>query len=188
MTRNNNATASASLENGLPILDYLFNQSQITQKIFATYLADLAYQSTVEIGGYTTTKMANPNNVYYMPLAQGAFFWEIKVEAFRVGSIGYFTTKNITADYQTPNDTRAIVDTGTTALLVPYSVYQKLVDLIVLNIKVETNSGYLLGPCDVTVYPSLFLYVNGMYIEITPSTYVSQYSTGIPNMCIIWIV
>ena len=54
-TLNQNASAGA----GPILMDYLLSEGIISQKIFAFYLANSTIQSSVEIGGYSTSLMRN---------------------------------------------------------------------------------------------------------------------------------
>lgn len=74
--------------------------------------------------------------------------------------------------YQT-EDSMAIVDTGTSFLMIPTSVFDYLSGILNSQAGVwSTWDGYLYGSCDPADYESLHLYIEGNYYEIPPATFV----------------
>jgi hypothetical protein len=46
------------------------------------------------------------------------------------------------------------------------------------------SDGNVLGPCDIRLYKSIFLWIDGNYIEILPDTYVFfLLDSGVPGYC-----
>lgn len=68
------------------------------------------------------------------------------------------------------------MDTGTSFMYVPKSAFSKFVAGVTKGLDSFQSSGYVLGPCDRTLYKSIFFYIDGYYIEITPATYVLSIS------------
>lgn len=53
------------------------------------------------------------------------------------------------------------------------------------DIDYQISSNFILASCDVTLYKSVFLYVDNKFFEITPANYVLQVDIGIPGRCLI---
>lgn len=135
----------------------------------------------MEIGGFTTTRFRAGATVDYFPLFPN-FFWVMKIEAFRVGTADTFADGGVSA-YKVPNSTKAVMDSGTSFIYAPKSVYSKFVNLVMRDKSILQTQGYTLGPCDVSLYESIFFYVDGRYIEVTPAAYVLDVYSGISNKC-----
>lgn len=92
------------------LLYYLYNQSQISKGIFGVYLSDNRGSSDSEIvfGGYSTSRVTTP--LEWRELIDNQF-WEVSMESYRIGSTLF-----------TGDEYTAIVDTGTSFLVVPTEV------------------------------------------------------------------
>lgn len=97
--------------------EYLYNNSKISSKVFAFYLSTVVDTSTLEIGGYTSSKMKSSSDLTYLPLTNNTLYWWVNVSAFRIGSSNTFSDGTVSAyDLGSLN---SIVDTGTSYLYLP---------------------------------------------------------------------
>ncbi len=51
----------------------------------------------------------------------------------------------------------------------------------------QTKAGYLVGPCDPSVYKSFFIFVGGNKIEVRPEIFIMDYDSIVEDLCIITI-
>jgi hypothetical protein len=132
-----------------PILhDYLYDAGEISAKILAFYLGSVTDTSYCEIGGYTTTKFKAGQSIKWFTITDH-FFWRLKIEGFRFGTSDTFADGSF-SNWASPNTTVAIMDTGTSFMYIPTTVYSKFVLGLMKNLDYIESSGYLLGPCDRT--------------------------------------
>ena len=97
--------------NNLGIMYYLKNQSLISSNVFGVYLSSIANDANSQIilGGFDTSRNLS---LEYSPVTDSND-WEIAVKSYSIGSSN-FTGSGMTA----------IIDTGTSLMMVPNSVYQ----------------------------------------------------------------
>jgi hypothetical protein len=69
-------------------------------------------------------------------------------------------------------NTTGTLDTGTSLMYVPSSAYPRIIKALLANVRYEKVQGYYFGSCDTTLYPSLYLLMNGNWFEVPPSVYV----------------
>lgn len=154
-----------------PIMhDYLFKASEISSRFLTFFMSDLTDNSYCEIGGYTTTIFKQGSSIEWFPI-EDHFFWMLNIEGFRIGTSDTFADGS-TAAWASPNTTRGIMDTGTSFMYIPPTAYTKFVASLMKGLDYLDTDGYLLGPCDPSVYKSIFFFVDGRYIEITPQSFV----------------
>ena len=113
-------------------------------------------------------------------------YWLVKVEGFRAGLYDTFADGTPSA-YHSPNTTAGVVDTGTSMLYIPSSIFSTFISTVFVNESVSYQGGNVLGPCDPASYRSFSLYINGSYFEVTPQSFILDYNTGVPNLCILTI-
>lgn len=169
--------------------DELYQQSQVSSNVFAIYMAESTYQSTLEIGSYDMTNLASSTEYATLPLLGTSLFYVVAVEAWQVGSsyTGPFKKNGYTMGYSSP----AILDTGTTLMMVPQEFYQTLMDLILegtpaINYK---RSGMYIDYCSNSAYyKSLYLLMGTTWMEVPPSAYLREVGTVNGNsVCMIGI-
>lgn len=69
------------------LFNVLYEQGQTTSSAFALYLASTAYTSTMQLGGYDVSYLKEPaKGMMWIPLCDQSLFWDIKIDAFKVGS------------------------------------------------------------------------------------------------------
>jgi hypothetical protein len=65
-------------------MHYLKNQGAITNNVFGFYMATFTEQSSVDIGGFDSSKFKAGLSPTYLPI-DNSFFWIINVNGFRIG-------------------------------------------------------------------------------------------------------
>ena len=150
-------------------MSQLQSRGLIKDNILGVYLANMSTQSVMEFGGYSTSYFKNPATAPFYVRAYDSIYWLMKVDGFRVGTSLNLTTGE-TAAYLTPNASASIVDTGTSLVYVPSSIWTTFAATFLLahpKTSLQSN-GLMIGSCNVSDYKSVFLYVNGTYLEMTP--------------------
>lgn len=179
----------SSFGNGPKFLKGLKDAGAITSTLQAWYLSnDDTTQSYVELGGYTTTIIRSGETLQQFPL-EDSFYWLGKVEGFRVGTTETLADSTVMGYYTAKTD--VIYDTGTTLMYGPDSIVSTVVALLVKGVTSTTDSGYTIVKCSIaSSMKSLFLYIDGRYLEVTPASYllnVGTFSDG-STACAIGIV
>jgi hypothetical protein len=95
---------------------------------------------------------------------------------------GVFKPSGYTMSYMSP----AILDTGTTLMLVPSEFYHPIMSRIVDGTPaVKARGGYYVDYCENSAfYPSLYLLMGGTWMEVPPSSYMYNV---VSNYCIVGI-
>jgi hypothetical protein len=144
-------------------------------------------QSSVQIGGYDTSKIKAGASVFWIPIPYN-FFWIITITGFRVGFSDTFNDGTPSAyTFAGKGLERGIVDTGTSLFYIPAGVVSNFVKMVFKGITYDTSYYPLyLGPCDRSLYSSIFLYNDQgqVYLEITPENYVLSFDVGIAGKCV----
>ena len=78
-----------------------------------------------------------------------------------------------------------IIDSGNYLFEIPLGIGTAIVNLLLHNMPYYTyrHDRYFIS-CDTTTYPSLYLYIEGHWVEIPPSSYVLKYY----SLCYLGIV
>lgn len=152
--------------------------------MFAFYLINNPDQSSVQIGGYGTSKIMAGGQITWMTLPSH-FFWIITITGFRIGEA---TDPNqISYEFAGLSTVRAVVDTGTSLFYVPNGFVSTFVKSVFQDMSYDTSYYPLyLGSCNRALYKSIFLYNNqqDVYLEVTPENYVLAADIGIPGKCL----
>jgi hypothetical protein len=156
--------------------EQLYTQGQIPSSTFAFYMADsTSDQSTLQVGGYDTSYLMNSDEITYLPLLGSSLFYVVSVDAWQVGSTpgGVFKPSGYTMAYTSP----AILDTGTTLMLVPTEFYHPIMSRIVEGTPaVKARGGYYIDYCSNSdYYPSLYLLMGGTWMEVPASSYMFNF-------------
>lgn len=158
-------------------------------------------QSSVEIGGYSTSNMKNAADLTYITLSD-SIYWNVNVTGFRVGESATYGGSG--SEFATEKPLLAIIDSGFSYISIPYSnhldltsyiyiaVYSTIKALLMKDQPTFSSSDYayyytILGSCNRTSYPSLYLYIDGSYYEIDPFTFVLDYDSSKKGWCTIAI-
>lgn len=154
----------------------LYVQGQIPSSTFAFYMADsVSEQSTLQIGGYDTSYLKSTSDITYLPLLGSTLFYVVSVDAWQVGTTagGAFKPSGYTMSYMSP----AILDTGTTLMLVPTEFYHPIMSRIVEGTPAfKARGGYYIDYCDNSaLYPSLYLLMGGTWMEVPASSYMFNF-------------
>ncbi len=96
----------------------MFEAGAITSTMFSMYLADDAYQSTFQIGGYDTSYLKNPSDLTWVDLIPNTPAWKVNVDGFRYGTADYFEHGRPSA-YYIEYTSDAIIDSGLSLMLIP---------------------------------------------------------------------
>ncbi|XP_021256800.1 pepsin A isoform X2 [Numida meleagris] len=162
------AFPSISSSGATPVFDNMMNQDLVAQDLFSVYLSkDGASGSFVLFGGidsdYTT------NGIQWVPLSAETY-WQITMDRVTVGSdyIACFLT------------CQAIVDTGTSLLVMPESAYNRVLSDLGVGSNGEVS-------CDaISQLPDVTFHIHGHAFTLSPSAYVlneeGTCSLGFENM------
>jgi hypothetical protein len=164
-------------------MQQLKDKNVIANNVFGIYLAYSKNEGgLMTIGGYNVDKIKSGASINYFPL-EDSFYWQLKIDGFRVGKENTFSDNSPSA-YLINSMNTAIVDTGMTFIYVPKGMFVQFIETAFRNVDYEIiGNSIVLVPCDVTILPSVFIYVNGLYIEITPDSYVTPYIIEAGNKC-----
>jgi hypothetical protein len=101
-------------------------------------------------------------------------FWDVNVQAFRVGLDDYDAKgRPMTWTMQEPST--ACLDTGTTLMYLPKRVFPKVIKALLRGLDSFRNKyGDYYGPCDTSLYPSLYIMMGDTWFEIPPSVFVES--------------
>ena len=94
--------------------------------------------------------------IYLQLINDDTFFWKINVRAFRIGQ-GNVNIDGSPSEWSFETPQIAVLDTGTSRILVPYSVFPTIIDGILKDKSFLLSNNVYLGPCDYTKYPSVFV-------------------------------
>ncbi|TNV79572.1 hypothetical protein FGO68_gene16302 [Halteria grandinella] len=153
------------------IVDQLYQQGKISSGIFSFYLAESAEQSTFQLGGYDSTYIKNSASLSYIPLSDSTMFWDVNVQAFRVG-LDDFNAKGQPMGWAMQDVSTACLDTGTSLMYLPKRVFPKVIKALLKGLKHLRSSGYYYGPCDTSLYQSIYIMMGDTWFEIPPSVFV----------------
>lgn len=157
------------------IVDQLYDEGQLTSNVFSFYLADAAEQSTFQIGGYDTTYVGSGSSISYIPLSDSEMFWDVNVQAFRVG-LSDSDSKGRPMAWVMDKTSTACLDTGTSYMYMPNRVFPKVIKALLRDLSsFRVNYGgsyYYYGPCDTTQYESIYMLMGDTWFEIPPSVFV----------------
>ncbi len=91
---------------------------------------------------------------------------------------------NTTSAFLITGMNKAIIDTGTSLIYVPYGMFVKFVKAAFKDTGYEVFQTYIVATCDLTKLRSIFIYVNDQYLEITPASYVLNLDIGMEGKCL----
>jgi hypothetical protein len=188
MARENTMTAFG---NGKKFLKGMKDAGSISSTLMGWYLSvDNNTQSVVQIGGYSSSYIKSGATLVDFTLNSGNFFWEFNLSGFRVGTSNTFSDGTTSAFYT--DATEFIIDTGTTLLYTPSGYASSIVSLLTSGISSTTMSGYTVVRCSsASSMKSFFIYVQGYYLEVTPTTYLLDAGTTATDgskLCIVGIM
>lgn len=141
-----------------------------SSKIFAFYMAEDTYQSTLEIGGYDASNLKNSAQFAYLPLIDYSMFYNVRVSAFYIGSKSYALKAKATT---------GCLDTGTSLMYVPKSYYSTLIRALVAGKDAIFSNGRYYDYCSkVSTYSSLWLLMGTTWLQVPPSAYFMPLSSS----------
>lgn len=164
------------------LIDALYQQGKISSRVFAFYMADVAETSKLQLGDFDTSYFKDPSQtVEYIPLSDQTMFWDVNVDAFRIG-LSDLDAYGYEVGWSFSDPSTACLDTGTSLMLVPDRVYPQLMKALLRGQWYYTDKeGNYYGSCDLTKYESIYLAINGVYYEVPPSSFVD--TTSNPPYC-----
>lgn len=140
-------------------------------------MADAGTQSTFQVGGYDNSYIHSGASLSWIPLNDETEFWNVDVNAFRVGTTDKDAKGNDMA-WVFDKPTSGCLDSGTTLMLVPQSVYPKFMRAVMSGVsyvraKQSDGSYSYFGDCDSSKYQSVYLQMGDSWMEIPASAYVT---------------
>ncbi|XP_017076603.2 aspartic proteinase A3 [Drosophila eugracilis] len=154
-----------------PFLELLCGKRLIEECIFSVYLSRHPKDipgGEILFGGYDKTKFEG--KLHYVPISQ-MNTWKIEITKTSVG------TKQIGAQ------SSAILDTGTSLVLMPQETYDNLVK----TLSVELKSGYYVMPCTIRTLPDINILIGGKVFPLTPSDYLIELTLDLKKVCVLGI-
>ena len=112
------------------------------------------------------------------------FFWLCNVTGFRVGKSLTFSD-GTTSAYTFSSMNRAVMDTGTSLFYVPSGMWTTFVKTVMKGISYDVYSNLVVATCDTSKYKSIYVVIDGYYLEITPENYVLTVDIGMPGYCLL---
>lgn len=157
------------------LVDKLQDASELTLNLFSFYLDNINGTSYVDMGYQDTSSMSNSADLYYVPM-QDNFFWLQFNYGIRFGSSVDTTYKFESPDGDANWGYTTIFDTGTTLAYVPNELWDSFISTLIAsapNAYTEsTSDGFVLTYCDITVWPSVWLWYESAWLEMIPNDYL----------------
>ncbi|XP_062125996.1 cathepsin D [Drosophila sulfurigaster albostrigata] len=154
-------------KDSIPFFQLLCQQNHIKKCLFSVYLRRTTgdnYGGNIKFGTIDADKYKGV--LHYVSLLDTGY-WQFKMSGVFVGS------------KQIEDNVNAILDTGTSLILVPHRVFDKLHEAI--GAKVENNS-YVLS-CERTQLPNVDLRIGGKIYSISSINYIVEFETLNTKMC-----
>ncbi|KAI9012061.1 aspartic proteinase IV [Phycomyces nitens] len=139
-------------------IDNLISQGLITKPIFGVYLGKASTTAVGEyiFGGYNSDHVGG--DLTTVPIDNSDGFWKISVD---YANVGFWTTESFDA----------IIDTGTTLLILP----QNVADNIAMSYDATDNGdGTYTIDCDTSYYNPLEFSINGATFSVPPEDIVFE--------------
>ncbi|KAF9314196.1 hypothetical protein BG003_004396 [Podila horticola] len=114
----------------------------------------------LSLGGYDGSKIAGNEVLWSNVIKKG--YWEIKMQKVKSGNADFLNTP-----------VHAIVDTGTTQIIMPVDLARHLHSQILPGAK-HIHDGIYSLPCSGKDMPTLRFQIEGKYLEVPPSLYTLQ--------------
>lgn len=166
---------------GPSFLNFLYERGAVNSRVFAVHF-DHFGGSTVEFGGYSPEKIVPNVPLTYLELAYKPT-WELRINAIRIGEKPTFPNGAMSAFYFP--EKIAILDTFSPYISLPSSLASQLYSKIFHEVdEIHLENDLLLGPCDVSKYQSLNLFVNDRYyVKLVPESFVVD--IGVRGKCFV---
>jgi len=129
---------------------------------FGVFLTDSedGRNSEIALGGYNDKRLLQP--LSWAPVAHSKLgYWQVQINAIRIG--------NTTLDACRDGSCRGVVDTGTSHLGVPGSMYRNLVSSLTADDVIEED-------CSIVPGPSVELVLDGLTLTLEPENYMRRLS------------
>jgi len=150
-----------------PFLELLCQQGHVKHCIFSVYLrrtTEEPYGGEILFGGIDTSRYKGI--LHYVPLSELGY-WQFEMSGVFVGN------------KQIDGKVNAILDTGTSLILMPQRVFDKLQEAI--GAKVDNNS-YVVS-CEQAELPDVQLHIGGEKFALSPTNYVVWLKTSEQTIC-----
>ncbi|XP_039492288.1 aspartic proteinase A3 [Drosophila santomea] len=155
-----------SWSNTTPFLELLCANRLIEKCIFSVYLRREPRE--IVFGGFDETKFEG--KLHYMPVSQWRT-WSLEI------------TKTSVATKQIGGKSNAILDTGTSLVLVPQKTYQNLLNAL----SAKLQNGYSVVTCRSEPLPNINILIGDMVFPLTPSNYLMEVILDRKPVCVLAI-
>ncbi|KAG0032250.1 hypothetical protein BGZ81_011342 [Podila clonocystis] len=133
-------------------------QKAMHNGVFGFYMGD--GKGELSLGGYDGSKIAGNDVLWSNVVKKG--YWEIKMQRVKSNNADFLKTP-----------VHAIVDTGTTQIIMPVDLARHLHSRVLPGAK-HIHDGIYSLPCNGKDMPTLRLQIEGKYLEVPPSLYTLQ--------------
>ncbi|EDV43689.1 uncharacterized protein Dana_GF16403 [Drosophila ananassae] len=156
-------------KNSTPFLKLLCSQNLVEKCIFSVYLQQASANESkggeIIFGGFDESRFKG--NLHFVPITNSNY-WKLKISEVFVNS------KKISGE------TDALLDTGTTQILMPQKTYDNLLKLLPF----EMEGGNYILSCQSKIMPEVKLVIGGKSFYLTPDDYLVEANYGKRNGCI----
>ena len=158
------------------IMNKMFDDSTIDEKVFSFYLTDLANDSYIDFGTPNTAVMSDPADIIWIPIEDNDYWWTAKVQGLRWGSL-----MNDSAEYML-TEADALTDTGTSCIIGPSSEVNSIRNaMLALSSDVQSDSSWdYTYPCsDAANMAGFEMLYGGYWMDVTAEDLsIDIYSDG----------
>ncbi|EAR89962.2 eukaryotic aspartyl protease (macronuclear) [Tetrahymena thermophila SB210] len=170
-------------DNGNSFVTNMKNSGIIQEEMFSFYLGFGKSDSQLIFGGFDPKKVADSSQIYFHPVIlygqQGYQRWSIRVQVVNFKTFSY--TLNAVNNF-------AIVDSGTSLILLNSDMYKQFVTYLIQNYKVyQTQDGYYYTSCSTSLPNINFILNDKDGIQRQYSIPSSFYYIKTQGQCIIGI-
>ena len=164
-----------SLSNGVnTLVENLKTDDQISNRIFSIYLGGKndSYPAQFTLDGYDSRLIENGSNLSYCSLV-GQDYWSISINSLVLNG-----TKGNHIIFNSSNNSivEAVIDSGTSLLVVDYETFRNLYKFLNLYVECEYLEGYILCKNSSNeIYPDIVVNLCGKEYVLTSEDYLEKY-------------
>ena len=160
---------------GSSFLESLYQSDQISKKIFSVHFDNYG-NSEIEFGGYDPSKYPESKPLTFLETTYDPL-WKFTINGFRVGEKPTFPNGASTAYYTPQYD--AILDTFNPYIKIPKTISTQVFNQFLHETDYRLVDDMLMGPCEVSQYWSISLFVNDRYyVKLDPASFVMDIGKG----------
>jgi len=156
----------------------LYQQGRISQNLFAFYMESFKDEvannrpSFIDVGQYRDQNIRTGSTLVWFPLDKHFFWMNKRNTALRIGKDMYHYADEVSH--------RIIFDSGTSITLVPTTIFEKMMDKLILQMQKDAHIWlqdegkiYVTRDCDdYTKWPSIDILVESHWLQIHPKDYL----------------